>query len=321
MPKCRVCGREAWVRIPWGNTWFCRDHFIEYFERKVWRTFTRYVPRIHKRILFAVSGGKDSMSMLYSLAPRLIREGYKVSALFIDLGISGYSEYARKVVEKAGGELNVELLIHNLKETHGFTVDDVANAVKRKVFNKSVCSLCGGVKRYIYNYVAVKHGFDLVLTGHTLDDIFAFIVSDLVTGSVRELAKLKPYTPSDGLFAAKARPLFFNYEVENSKYVEAKGIEVVTYSCPYKPSEEEGLVKSAKSVLYELEKRHPGVGLLFLKNFLKKLSPLIASSALSSEHYLICSVCGMPAQTDPCSFCKLKARLLNIRYELKGSTG
>jgi len=316
MPKCRKCGREAWVKIPWGNTWFCREHFIEYFERKVWRAFNKYVPGTHKRVLFAVSGGKDSLALLYSLAPRLISENISVSVLHVDLGITGYSEHARRVVDKAVSELGVELIVYSLAERDGFTIDDVASVAKAGGVSKPVCSLCGVVKRYVYNYVAVKQGFDLVATGHNLDDMFAFAVSDIATGDVRDLVKLKPYLPSDGYFVARAKPLFFNYELENALYTIARGIEAVKYPCPYRPVKEKSLVITAKNLLRELEKHHPGIGLLFVKNLVNRVLPEIQSRALTTtEGVTSCSVCGMPSQTNPCSFCRLKARVVSAKAE------
>jgi tRNA(Ile)-lysidine synthase TilS/MesJ len=35
---------------------------------------------------------------------------------------------------------------------------------------RSICSVCGLSKRYIFDRVALDHGFDVVATGHNLDD-------------------------------------------------------------------------------------------------------------------------------------------------------
>ena len=312
MPKCRVCGHEAWVKIPWGNTWFCKEHFTEYFERKVWRTYRKYVPRGHRKVLFTVSGGKDSIALLHSLAPQLINEGYEVSALFIDLGIKGYSEYARKVVEENVNELKINLIIYDLGEHEGFTIDELANAVKTRVFKKPVCSLCGVVKRYIYNYIAYRQGYDLVLTGHNLDDVYGFILSNLTIGNLDDLVKLQPYTPGDKYFVAKAKPLFFNYERENRLYIIAKELKIVTHKCPYAPVKEESLVTSYKKLLHELEKKHPGIGLMFVKHFIKDVSPYIKREKASERKIVKCSICGMPSSTNPCSFCRIKLKLGKI---------
>jgi tRNA(Ile)-lysidine synthase TilS/MesJ len=143
MARCRVCGRRAEYYVPWANSWFCRDHFIEYIERSVKRTFTRYVPRSHEKILLAISGGKDSLTLLYSLAPYLIGEGYRVSALFIDLGIGGYSGEAYRVVSENTGRLGIPLITVRLRD-YGFTIDDVAR-LQNDVFPIVPCEACACV--------------------------------------------------------------------------------------------------------------------------------------------------------------------------------
>lgn len=314
MPSCRVCGKSAWIRIPWANAWFCREHFVEYFERKVWRTFEEYVPKNHKRVLLAVSGGKDSISMLYSLAPRLVAGGYSVSVLHVDLGISGHSDSAREVVSKSASELGLDLVTYDLESEHGFTIDRVAEAVKIRLLRKPVCSLCGIVKRHVLNEVALERGFDLVMTGHTLDDMYGFIVSDIVSGNLVELAKLKPYARGESGFVARAKPLFFNYEHENRQYIVAKEINIVGAACPYKPSEGKAVVRSLKKQLEELERGHPGIGIMFLKNFVNRVAPILERGMVNSEAELVnCSVCGYPSSTSPCSFCRLKQKLEGAR--------
>jgi uncharacterized protein (TIGR00269 family) len=312
MPRCRVCGREAWVKIPWGNTWFCKEHFIEYFERKVWRTFTKYVPRSHKRILLAVSGGKDSIALLHRLAPRLVKEGYSVTALFIDLGIKGYSDYAQRIVEENVEEIGVDYIVYDLGEEQGFTIDDVASAIRAGILKKPVCSICGLVKRYLYNYIAYKKKYDLVLTGHTLDDMYSFIQADLARGDLADLVKLRPYLEGMEGFIAKARPLFFNYEKENQLYIIARGIKVLDRKCPYTPQKHQPLIDSYKRQLYVLEEKHPGIGLMFVKNFVENIIPALLKTTTSTRKLVRCSICGMPSSTDPCSFCRVKMKLLNF---------
>ncbi len=309
MAKCRVCGGKAWVYLPWTNSWFCRKHFIEYFERKVWRTFTKYVPRKHRKILLAVSGGKDSVSLLYSLAPRLIDNGYEATILYIDLGIKGYSEYGREIVVKHTDKLGIDHIIYSLDREHGFTIDMVAEKVLKKILKKPICSICGIVKRYLYNYIAYRHGYDLIVTGHTLNDVYAYMLSDLGNGDIEDLVKLKPYIPERNSLVARAKPLMFNYEYENTLYVEARGIEYLKQTCPYKlVGKKHPLIDSYKKQLIELEKKHPGIGLMFLRNMVDKIFPNIIYDR--EDRLKKCSLCGMPSKTDPCSFCRLKQYML-----------
>ena len=46
MTKCKLCDRKAVVRLEYANMSLCREHFLEYFKRRVRKsrksTFRRY---------------------------------------------------------------------------------------------------------------------------------------------------------------------------------------------------------------------------------------------------------------------------------------
>ncbi len=211
------------------------------------------------------------------------------------------------------------MITYDLGREEGFTIDDIARAVNERFFRKPVCSLCGIVKRYIYNRIALEHGFDLVLTGHNLNDLYGFIMSDLANGDIDDLVKLKPYIPGSEGFIAKAKPLYFNYEYENTLYTIALGVKPVYQPCPHAETQRDPLVMSFKKQLLELEKKHPGIGMMFLKNIVENLIPSLEKQFIEEKREIIrCSLCGMPSSTNPCSFCRLKTR--TIKYLSKHHT-
>ncbi len=306
MGKCRVCGRKAEYWVPWANSWFCREHFIEYVERGVRKTFEKYVPRSHHRILFAVSGGKDSLTVLHALAPYLLEKGYEVGVLFIDLGIGEYSRRAKSIVEENTRVLGIPLIVADLS-SYGFTITDVAELVMRRVLRRPVCSICGMVKRYLMNRVAYEKGYDLVVTGHNLDDTLSFILHNIMGGNMEAAIKLKPYVPGRDGLVAKARPLIYTYEVETQWYVDAKKINYLMEKCPYTP-QKESIVMRLKHYLREIDKSSPGYMKMALRNIIDRLLPRIT---IKEEGKLVrCSICSMPASTDPCGFCRTRERIL-----------
>ncbi len=310
MPRCRVCGGNAEYWVPWANSWFCRDHFIEYFERRVWRTYEKYVPKRHRRVLFAVSGGKDSVALLHALAPRLRSSGVEASALFIDLGIGDYSRVAYRVASENADSLGIPLITVRLGD-YGFTIDDVAGLAARKIIRRPVCSICGMVKRYLMNKVAFEEEFDLVLTGHTLNDSLAFATQNIYSGSGRELVKIRPYTPGRDGLVARGKPLLFIYEAETRWYTEALGVPVLRVKCPYTPIRK-SVVVSLKRMLEDIDKRHPGYMAMAMRNIVDKLIPAVEAS-LPPERLVKCSRCGMPSSTDPCGFCRLRERIMRLK--------
>ena len=84
--KCRVCGKQANIRLPQYNTALCGDDFIGFFEKRVLSTIGKYgLMGEEDKTLVAVSGGKDSLS-LWHLLDRL---GFSADGIYIDLGIQG----------------------------------------------------------------------------------------------------------------------------------------------------------------------------------------------------------------------------------------
>lgn len=302
--KCRVCGRESEYWVPWANAWFCRDHFIEYYNKRVRRVWEKYFPRGHRRVLVAVSGGKDSVALLYSISKVLGDSGLHYRALFIDLGIPGYSRESLRIVEKNAERLGVEVERAQLSD-YGFTMEDVYRLVRERRIKRPVCSICGMVKRYLMNRYAYEHGYDLVLTGHNLDDMIGFSLSSIVSGRIEDLVKLKPYVEGSGRLVARGKPILFMYGVENKWYVEAVDAEIVGTECPFRAGESSINIELRDAVL-AADKRHPGLAILMARNIVDMLIPRIN---VPEKKLVTCSMCGYPSSTDPCGFCRLRERV------------
>ena len=104
--KCRVCGKQANIRLPQYNRALCSDDFILFFEKRVAATVRKYrLIGEEEKTLVAVSGGKDSLS-LWQLLNRL---GFSADGIYIDLGIHEYSrvsfEKTKAMAERLGRTL------------------------------------------------------------------------------------------------------------------------------------------------------------------------------------------------------------------------
>ena len=95
--KCRRCGADpAIISLPSHNTGFCESCFRDFFSAQVDRGIRSQKPFTHDdKILVALSGGKDSLSLMLDLS----RQGYDVTGLHIDLAIPQSSSQARSVIE------------------------------------------------------------------------------------------------------------------------------------------------------------------------------------------------------------------------------
>ncbi len=284
--KCRKCGRRAVTYLRAYGLALCEECYPEFYRGLVKRSIKKYGILKRERILVAVSGGKDSSAM----AAVLKDLGYEFEMLYIDLGIGKYSVDSERVIRDLSARLGVELNIVRLAD-YGFTIDELRKRRRRKT-----CSACGTVKRYIMNRFAREHGFDVVATGHTVEDIVSFYLKNVAGGTKVWVEKLQPRNdPFDAKVVARAKPLFEISEKENMLYVLIDDIPFTSEECPYAPKPE------WKEIVYEIERRKPG----FAKNFVRGL--LAERQEFRETRY--CRICGEVSSTDVCAFCRLKMSL------------
>jgi len=293
MAICRVCRQRAAVRLKYANLALCKQHFIEYFERRIFRTIKKYnMMREGDRVAVAVSGGKDSVALLYALSS--LREKLKVElmGITIDLGIKGYSERCVQIAVRHYEHLSIPYEVVDVRE-YGFTVDEL------KGLRRSPCSACGVIKRYLLNKVSREMGARVLATGHNLDDFLAVVLQAYIRGDLRLLSKLKPSLPPiDGLIA-KVKPLVETHEKDALLYVLLRGLEYMEEECPYAVG---ATSIEYKALLNQLEDKHPGIKLQMLRAFLDRIQPLIT---YEEPPLAICEKCGEPSSGSICQFCRL----------------
>jgi len=230
--RCSVCGRPAIARVPYARKAFCPEHYAEFIESKVERTIRRYrMAGKGDLIVAALSGGKDSSTLLSTLARAGEKIGFKVVGFHIDLGIGGYSEASRRTAERLAEAVGVPLVVYSLPEELGEGVPGLARRLRRPP-----CSVCGTVKRYLYNAAAIESGARALATGHNADDIAAFALKNFLVQDLEAIRKLAPTTPGiPGLAAARIRPLYTVYEKESFLYVLARQLPFYRRVPPRRP--------------------------------------------------------------------------------------
>jgi hypothetical protein len=67
-----------------------------------------------------------------------------------------------------------------------------------------ICSVCGGIKRYLLNKVAYESNADIILTAHHLDDFLVRMLKSVLNAEVDELVRLKPYLPTNETLLQRA---------------------------------------------------------------------------------------------------------------------
>lgn len=305
--RCRKCPQRAVLQMPRHNTAFCRSCLTEFVRQQVHRAIkNQKMFSAQDRVLVAVSGGKDSLT-LWEI---LLKLGYRADALYVDLGIEHYSALSREKVEQFATDVAIpcgaKLLVHQLKEQEGAGIRELATVVHRPT-----CSACGTIKRYHFNRVAVEHDYDVMATGHNLDDEAARLLGNVLHWQEEYLQKQGPSLPAsvDG-FAKKVKPLYRLTEREIAAYAVLNRIDYVVEECP--------MAKGAKMLVYKdvlnrLEAKSPGTKQAFYLGFLdreEKTRPTPLTMSESDRATLqACTVCGQPTAAKVCTYCKMIGRL------------
>ncbi|WP_456411580.1 TIGR00269 family protein [Oceanithermus sp.] len=293
--KCSVCGAPAQMEVRRRNQAFCAEHYREWFVNETRRNIKRHrMIRPGDRVLVAVSGGKDSL-VLWDTLTRL---GHAATGFHIQLGIGDYSERALETTKAFARERGLELIVVDVRESFGLTIPELAQATGR-----AACSGCGLSKRYLMNRVAEEEGFNVVATGHNLDDEAATLLGNVSHWQLDALVRQGPMLEGREGLARRIKPLYTFTEREVAAYAFLAGIEYQHEECPH--------AEGAKSLLYKdvlnrLETRMPGTKQVFLEQYLKKVQPVLKEGLAEGEVELRrCERCGSVTTGAVCAHCKL----------------
>jgi len=306
--KCRKCGRPAVFNMRRHKLALCEDHYPEWFIAQTGRAIKRYHmfgPDDH--VLVAVSGGKDSLA----LWDVLLKLGYRADGLYIDLGIdsgTGYSTASRMKVEQfAAQRPDARLTVMDLKAEYGETLPEVARRVRRG--RGKPCSVCGLIKRHAMNRVTRDDGYNVLATGHNLDDEAATLFGNVLhwqTGYIARQGPVLPASPEGGGLARKVKPFCQLYERETAAYTLISGIDYIYDECPYAVG---ATSLRHKDILNQMEERSPGTKAQFYLGFLRARKEGFFREQAGEVELHPCSKCGQPTSAPGlCAFCRLWER-------------
>ncbi|RPH61608.1 MAG: adenine nucleotide alpha hydrolase family protein [Chloroflexi bacterium] len=299
--KCKTCGQKAAVNMKQHSLALCKEHFLEWMPAQTARFIKKYwMFGPDEKILVAVSGGKDSLS-LWDILWRL---GYQADGLYIGLGIDEeirYSDESHRLTEKFAQERGLKLHVVDIQKTYGHTIPVLAEKTHRG--QERPCSVCGLVKRHEMNRLARDMGYDVLATGHNLDDEVAVLFGNTLSWAGEFLVRQSPVlAESDGL-ARKVKPLCRFYEKDMTAYALLRGIEYIYEECPFSVGSTSIYYKE---LLNKLENDNPGAKTHFYTRFLEaKKNGLFAEKEMERPALHPCPRCGQPTSGEGlCSFCR-----------------
>jgi uncharacterized protein (TIGR00269 family) len=263
---------------------------------------------LEDKILVAVSGGKDSLA-LWDILNKL---GYQADGLYIGLGIEedlDYSNISQYLTEKFARDRDLQLQIVDITKEYGASIPEISLKTQRG--RGKPCSVCGLTKRHVMNRVAREGGYQVLATGHNLDDEAATLFGNTINWLENYLIKQNPVLESSPGLVRKVKPLIRFYEREMAAYALLLGIDYIQEECPF------SLGASSiyyKEILNQLEARSTGAKQYFYLGFLKSKERGFLSNTeeISDDPQNICPNCGqMTHASGVCAFCRMIQQALN----------
>ncbi len=297
--KCRRCKAPALIDVRRHNAAFCADCFVRHCHEQVRRAIDGFdMIQPGERVLMAVSGGKDSLAAW----DILLELGYETDGLYLGLGIGDYSDSSGRYTRDFATARGLKLLEVDIPAEHGFTIEAAAATVRRPP-----CGACGLSKRHLFNQAALDGGYDVVATGHNLDDEAAVLMGNVLRWDAEYLGRQFPVLPAAPGFVRKVKPLVHLSEREMAAYCVIRNIDYIVEECPMAEGNRHLAYKEA---LNTLEQRSPGAKANFLFSFLEKAHDRFAGDAETERLELTpCTVCGSPTPGEICAFCRMKSRV------------
>jgi len=302
---CVVCKRrKSFFFRPYSGEKLCRKCFVESIEAKVRGTIGKYhMFSFDDRIAVAVSGGKDSVSLLHILAKTECKHPKSsLVAVTVDEGIKGYRDEALEIAVANCKALGVEHHVVSFKELYGFTLDEIIMCTETKGRRElTACAYCGVLRRRALNVAARDVCADKVATAHTLDDEVQTSLMNIFRGDIVRLAKEKPVTDSvHPRLVRKVKPFCEVLERESTLYAYVKQIRFQDTPCPYAS---EALRNDIRAMLNRMEEKRAGTKFTVFKS-MERIRPALVE-VVEKEEFRECAVCGEPSSSSLCRTCEI----------------
>ncbi len=296
--NCQRCGKSAIVYQKYSNAHFCKTHFVEDVERKIKRDIRKFkmVGR-GDRIAVALSGGKDSVALLYILHKIFHnRPDIELVAITIDEGIKGYREHTLEHAVNITARLGITHTIKSFEESFGITLDDLTRKKEHVA-----CTLCGVLRKNLLNRAARELGADKLAIGHNLDDESQTILMNYLRGDIDRMKRMLPDSVQPGL-VPRIKPLRSIPEKEVALYDFQNDLPVSLDECPYAG---EALRNEIREMINNYEVKHPGTKYSLLGGF----DAISESLRPPGTQIVRCEKCGEPSSESICKACRLLGKI------------
>lgn len=210
------------------------------------------------KILLAVSGGKDSLSLFHILrhfqATSPVK--FKLGVITIDPQVEGFEPQA------------LEGFFKKFDTPYFFEEFPIFEQAKKSMKGDSYCSFCARIKRGLMYQTARREGYNVLALGQHLDDLCESLMMSMFHNG--RIQTMKAHYLNDSKDLRVIRPMTYVRERQLADFAKSRGLPVIADSCPAcfsMPTEREYF----KQWLLTEEKRIPSL----YKNLLSAMGPML----------------------------------------------
>lgn len=196
------------------------------------------------RIAVGVSGGKDSMTLLYSLKElqRFYPKKFDIAAITVHLGFEGYDPEA------------IQGFCEDLHVPYEQVHTQIADLLFQQKKKDQMCSLCAKLRKGALNQAALSLNCNKVAYAHHRDDLIETMLLSLIYEG--RFHSFSPKTELERTGLTLIRPLMYVPEVDVIGFQHKYELPVIKNPCPADGHTKRQYVKE---LLQKLNKENPGV--------------------------------------------------------------
>ncbi|MBY9003108.1 MAG: TIGR00269 family protein [Candidatus Lokiarchaeota archaeon] len=294
----------------------CPNCFTESIEKVIYQTVIHYqMLKPQDKIIVGLSGGKDSMSLLYNIIKikEKIRNVEPIIALTIDEGIRDYRKNSIEDAKQYCQKYNIQHEIISFKERVGNNLDEILLLKKGTDTERYTCNYCATIRRRLLNEEAKNLGGTVLALGHNLTDVTETFLMNILHKRHQLIANqylFKTETAeSKKYYIKKVKPLIKIPEEEIFLYANLKHLKYYPSHCPYR-EEDPILRKRVLDYILKIKTILPEVEYNLFSSF-QRISEKLYKN-LPNQEFQECTICGYPSgKSQVCTYCNLTESLRN----------
>lgn len=309
MPVCTVCNRKDAVFMrPYSGEKLCGKCFCKSIENKIRATISKYdMLKPNDKIMVAVSGGKDSVTLLHILAKK--EKAFPeatLCAVTINEGIKGCRDKALRIAMENCRKLGVEHTVVSFKEMYGHELDELVDIIQdKREKGLTPCAYCGVLRRRALNTAARDAGVDKLATAHSLDDETQTMILNIIHGDALRIARVKPVLAViHPKLVQRIKPFCEVPEREIVLYAYLKKFQFQDMPCPYART---ALRNDVRTMLNRMEQKHAGTKFTIFRS-IERIRPAL-EAMVKEEKLRNCKICGEPTVAELCKPCQMLKNL------------